>query len=57
MLVHEVSEMLNVTDSDVTLLIREGSLPALKLGGWRVRREDVDAYLKRTMEEQAENKE
>lgn len=44
----EVAEVLNVTVSQVYTLMRDGELPAVKIGRkgvWRVSRETLEAYL------------
>ena len=56
--VEEVAEYLRVSNTTVYTLVREGKLRGVKVGrAWRFLASDVDAYLKRTMEEQADNKE
>lgn len=46
----DVSEVLNVSPSQVRALLRSGELPAIKLGGrgvWRVEASELEAYIAR----------
>ncbi len=50
----DVAEYLNITESQVYTLMREGDLLALKIGRrgvWRVDREELDRYIERLKEE------
>jgi putative molybdopterin biosynthesis protein len=43
---HEVSNLLRVSVYTVRRWIKEGNLPAYKVGrGWRIRESDLDAWL------------
>jgi excisionase family DNA binding protein len=44
--VEEVAKMLKVSDQTVRALIRQGNLPALRIGRvWRIKKEDLRAYM------------
>jgi excisionase family DNA binding protein len=48
LLLSEVAEELNVSDSQVYHLVRSGELPAIKIGGrgqWRVERSRLEEYI------------
>lgn len=48
LLLAEVAEELNVSDSQVYHLVRAGELPAIKIGGrgqWRVERSKLEEYI------------
>lgn len=46
--IKEVAEKLRLTPYTVRRFIKEGKLPATKVGGqWRVREADLEAYLNR----------
>jgi excisionase family DNA binding protein len=48
MTTREVLHYLRVTPRTVYRLIREGDLPAVRIGGrWRFRRTDIEAWLER----------
>jgi excisionase family DNA binding protein len=48
MTTREVLQYLRVTPRTVYRLIREGDLPAVRMGGrWRFRRVDIEAWLER----------
>jgi excisionase family DNA binding protein len=48
MTTREVLRYLRVTPRTVYRLIREGDLPAVRMGGrWRFRRDDIEAWLER----------
>ena len=48
MTTREVLRYLRVTPRTVYRLIREGDLPAVRMGGrWRFRRTDIEAWLER----------
>ena len=46
----DVAEMIGVKEATVWRWCREGTLPCLKVGGkhWRVRREELEAFLRRS---------
>lgn len=49
----EVAALLRVTRRTVYQWITDGRLPALRAGGrWRIRREDIEAFLHRRSPEQ-----
>lgn len=46
----DVAEVLNISDSQTYALVRNGELPAIKIGGrgqWRVEREQLESYIAR----------
>ena len=48
--VEEVAERLDVTQETVRRLLRRGELPGMQISkrsGWRMRPEDVDAFIRR----------
>lgn len=46
MTVNEVAQMMRVSKMTVYRLIKQGDLPAVRIGrGYRLREEDVDRYL------------
>ena len=50
----DVSEILNISSSQTYALVRNGDLPAIKIGGrgqWRVERTALEAYISRLYEE------
>lgn len=53
----EVATILRVTPAQVYALVRNGSLPAIKLGGrgvWRVDRQKLEAYIEQLHRETEE---
>jgi excisionase family DNA binding protein len=57
LLLSEVAAELNVTDSQVYHMVRNGELPAIKIGGrgqWRVERAKLEEYIQRKYDETAE---
>jgi excisionase family DNA binding protein len=54
---HDVAEILNVSDSQVYHMVRSGELPAIKIGGrghWRVERSRLEEYIEQKYAETAE---
>lgn len=52
----QVGEQLAISKSQVYALVRRGDLPAGKIGGrgqWRVRAQDLEAYVERTWDDTA----
>jgi excisionase family DNA binding protein len=50
----DVAEILNISSSQTYALVRNGDLPAIKIGGrgqWRVERAALEAYIARCYEE------
>jgi excisionase family DNA binding protein len=50
----DVAEILNISASQTYALVRNGDLPAIKIGGrgqWRVERSELEAYIARCYEE------
>jgi excisionase family DNA binding protein len=50
----DVAEILNISASQTYALVRNGELPAIKIGGrgqWRVERTQLEAYIKRLYSE------
>jgi excisionase family DNA binding protein len=50
----DVAEILNISASQTYALVRNGDLPAIKIGGrgqWRVERTELEAYIARCYEE------
>ncbi len=46
----DVAEVLNISTSQAYALVRNGDLPAIKIGGrgqWRVERDQLEAYIQR----------
>jgi excisionase family DNA binding protein len=46
----DVAEVLNISASQTYALVRNGELPAIKIGGrgqWRVEREQLESYIAR----------
>jgi len=46
----DVAEILNISSAQTYALVRNGELPAIKVGGrgqWRVEREQLEAYIQR----------
>lgn len=53
----EVAEYLNISESQVYTLMRDGDLVALKIGRrgvWRIERDELERYLERLKEEALE---
>ena len=44
----EVADYLRVSERSVLRYIEAGKLSASKVGGWRIRQSDLDAFLRRT---------
>ena len=56
LLLADVAEELNVTESQVYHLVRSGELPAIKIGGrgqWRVERRKLEEYIQAMYEQTA----
>jgi excisionase family DNA binding protein len=54
---HDVAEILNVSDSQVYHMVRSGELPAIKIGGrgqWRVERSRLETYIEQKHAETAQ---
>lgn len=54
----DVAETLNVSLTQVKLLVRSGELPAIKVGGrgaWRVEASELEAYIQRLYTETRES--
>lgn len=54
----DVAETLNVSLTQVKLLVRSGDLPAIKVGGrgaWRVEASELEAYIQRLYTETRES--
>ncbi len=54
---HDVAEILNVSDSQVYHMVRSGELPAIKIGGrgqWRVERSRLEEYIDQKYAETAQ---
>jgi excisionase family DNA binding protein len=52
----DVAEILNISATQTYALVRNGDLPALKIGGrgqWRVEAEQLETYIKRMYDETA----
>lgn len=50
----DVAEILNISAAQAYALVRNGSLPAIKVGGrgqWRVEATELEAYIKRAYDE------
>jgi excisionase family DNA binding protein len=50
----DVAEILNISASQTYALVRNGALPAIKIGGrgqWRVERNQLEAYIERMYDE------
>lgn len=50
----EVAEILNISASQTYALVRNGHLPAIKVGGrgqWRVERSQLESYIERMYDE------
>ena len=50
----DVAEILNISSAQAYALVRNGSLPAIKVGGrgqWRVEAEQLEAYIQRAYDE------
>ena len=50
----DVAEILNISAAQAYALVRNGSLPAIKVGGrgqWRVETAELEAYIKRAYDE------
>ena len=50
----DVAEILNISASQTYALVRNGDLPAIKIGGrgqWRVEESALESYIKRCYEE------
>jgi len=50
----EVAEILNISASQTYALVRNGHLPAIKVGGrgqWRVERSELEQYIERMYDE------
>ena len=50
----DVAEILNISASQTYALVRNGDLPAIKIGGrgqWRVERDRLEAYIARMYEQ------
>jgi excisionase family DNA binding protein len=57
MLLSDVAAELNVSDSQVYHLVRNGELPAIKIGGrgqWRVERAKLEQYIEQKYRETAD---
>ena len=53
----QVAEILNISASQTYALVRNGDLPAIKIGGrgqWRVERTQLEAYIERCYAETRE---
>ena len=53
----DVAEVLNISAAQVYALVRNGDLPAIKIGGrgqWRVERAKLEDYIARKYDETAE---
>ncbi len=53
----DVAEVLNISSSQAYALVRNGDLPAIKIGGrgqWRVERTALEAYIARCYEQTKE---
>ena len=53
----DVAEVLNISASQTYALVRNGDLPAIKIGGrgqWRVERNELESYIKRLYDETAQ---
>ncbi len=56
LLMSDVAEQLNVSDSQVYHMVRSGELPAIKIGGrgqWRIERTKLEEYIERKYAETA----
>ncbi len=54
LLLSDVAEILNISQSQVYALVRNEELAAIKIGGrgqWRVERSQLEAYIERAYEE------
>lgn len=54
LLLSDVAEILNISDSQTYALVRSGELPAIKIGGrgqWRVETVQLEAYIQRAYEQ------
>jgi excisionase family DNA binding protein len=54
---HDVAEILNVSDSQVYHMVRSGELPAIKIGGrgqWRVEKSRLEEYIEQKYAETAQ---
>jgi excisionase family DNA binding protein len=52
----DVAEMLNISAAQAYALVRNGDLPAIKIGGrgqWRVEGAQVEAYIRRLYDDTA----
>lgn len=50
----DVAEILNVSQSQATALVRRGELPAIRVGGrgqWRIERSELESYIQRSYED------
>lgn len=50
LLLSDVAEVLNISSSQAYALVRNGELPAIKIGGrgqWRVERAELEEYIQR----------
>jgi excisionase family DNA binding protein len=50
LLLADVAAILNISDSQTYALVRNGDLPAIKVGGrgqWRVEEAELEAYIQR----------
>ena len=50
LLLSDVAEVLNISSSQAYALVRNGELPAIKIGGrgqWRVERTELEEYIQR----------
>jgi len=57
LLISDVAEELNVSESQVYHMVRSGELPAIKIGGrgqWRVERSQLEQYIATKYRETAE---
>jgi excisionase family DNA binding protein len=57
LLMSEVAEELNVSESQVYHMVRSGELPAIKIGGrgqWRIERSRLEEYIAQKYRETAE---
>jgi excisionase family DNA binding protein len=56
LLMSDVADELNVSESQVYHMVRSGELPAIKIGGrgqWRIERSRLEAYIEQKYQETA----
>jgi excisionase family DNA binding protein len=56
LLLADVAEILNISSAQAYALVRNGDLPAIKIGGrgtWRVEQTELESYIKRCYDETA----